>query len=132
MPAEKALGEAVTILEEGYQAAHAQGYYAAFLDASDPILNGLESVLAQVARHITERARTRHIRWVCASRIGLADWPTRCLIAEILLNRWEPFLPETVRICSPAQLANHIAELIKVVLSVNRMVNKMMDSNMDF
>lgn len=132
MSAEAALAEAVAILEGGYQAAHGQGYYAAFLDASNPNLNGLESVLAQMASHITVMARERHIRWVCASRIELSDWPTRCLIAEILLQRWEPFLPENVRTCSPAQLAHHLPELINVVLSIDRTVSKMLDANIDF
>ena len=126
--AEEAVTEAVAILEEGYQAAYGQGYYTAFLDASNPNLIGLEYVLAQMGRHISERARTRHIRWVCASRIELAEWPTRCLIAEILLTWWKPFLPENVRKCSPAQLANHITELITVGLSANRVVNKMLNS----
>jgi hypothetical protein len=129
MPPEKALAEAVAILEEGYQSAHAEGYYAAFLDVSGLNLFGLESVLAQMARRITEKARARHIRWVCTSRIELGDWPTRRLIAEILLTRWKPFLPENVRKCSPAQLANHITELISVGLSANRMVNKMLNSD---
>jgi hypothetical protein len=129
MPSEKALAEAVAILEEGYQSAHARGYYAAFLDASGLNLFGLESVLAQMARYITEKARARHIRWVCTCRIELADWPTRRLIAEILLTRWKPFLPENVRKCSPAQLANHITELISVGLSANRMVNRMLNSD---
>ena len=132
MPAEKALTEAVAILEGGYQAAHGQGYYAAFLDASNLNLNGLEYILAQMASYITVMARARHIRWVCASRIELADWPTRYLIAEILLQRWEPFLPENVRTCSPAQLANHITELINVVLSIDRTVSTMLDANIDF
>jgi hypothetical protein len=132
MPPQKALAEAVAILEERYQSAHSRGYYAAFLDASNPNLFGLESVLAQMARHITEKARARHIRWVCASRIELAEWPTRCLIAEILLARWKPFLPENILQCSAAQLANHITELITVGLSANRMVNKMLNSDPSF
>jgi hypothetical protein len=132
MSPQKALAEAVAILEEGYQAAHAQGYYAAFLDASNPSLDGLESVLTQMARHITLMARARHIRWVCASRIELSDWPARCLIAEILLQRWQPFLPENVRTCSPAQLAHHLPELINVVLSIDRTVSKVLEANIDF
>ena len=49
----EACAEAVAILEEGYQAPRGQGYYAAFLDASNPNLNGLEYVLAQMAGYIT-------------------------------------------------------------------------------
>ena len=132
MSAREALDEAVAILERGYPAAHGQGYYTAFLDASNPNLNGLEYILTQMARHITLMARARHIRWVCASRIELSDWPTRCRIAEILLQRWEPFLPENIRTCSPPQLANHLPELINVILSIDRTVSKMLEANIDF
>jgi len=131
MSAGEALDEAVEILERGYPAAPGQGYDTAFVDASNPNLNGLEYILTQMARHITLMARARHIRWV-SSRIELSDWPTRCLIAEILLQRWEPFLPENLRTCSPAQLANHLPELINVVLSIDRTVSKMLEGNSDF
>jgi hypothetical protein len=132
MSAGEALTEAVAILERGYQAAHGQGYYTAFLDASNPNLNGLEYILTQMAGHITLMARARHIRWVCASRIELSGWPTRCLIAEILLQCWGPFLPENVRTCSPAQFAHHLPELINLVLSIDRTVSKMLEANIDF
>ena len=126
MSAMEACAEAVAILEEGYEALHGRGYYAAFLDASNPELNGLEYVLAQMANYINVKARTRYTRWVCASRIELSDWPTRCLIAEILLKRWKSCLLPNVRACSPAQLAHHLSELINLVLSTNRTVNKML------
>jgi len=50
----------------------------------------------------------------------------RCLIAEILLKRWKSCLLPNVRACSPAQLAHHLSELINLVLSTNRTVNKML------
>ena len=127
----EACAEAIAILEEGYQAAHGQGYYAAFLDASNPNLNGLEYVLAQMAGCIIAMARTKHIRMVCASRMELADWPTRCLIAETLLKRWESFLPNNLRGCSPAQFAHHLSQLINLELSTNRTVSKMLGGNVD-
>jgi len=131
MSAVEACAEAVAILEEGYQAPHGRGYYAAFLDASNPNLSGLEYVLAQMAEYITALARSRHIRWVWTSRMELADWPTRCLIAEILLERWKPFLLDNLCTCPPAQLAGHLSELINLGLSTNRMVTKMQGSNID-
>ena len=131
MSATEARTEAVAILEEGYQAPHGQGYYAAFLDASNPNLYGLESVLTQMARYLTAMERARHIRWVCASRIEFSDWPTRCLIAEFLLKRWGPILPENLRACSPAQFAHNLSELINLVLAIERTVGKMREGNPD-
>ena len=131
MSAKEACAEAVSILEEGYQAPHGQGYYAAFLDASNTNLDGLEYVLAQMAGCIIAVARARYMRWICASRMELADWPTRCLIAEALLKRWEPFLLPNVRECPPAQLAHHLSELITLVASTDRTVSKMLGASID-
>jgi len=131
MSATEACAKAIAILEEGYQAAHGQGYYAAFLDASNPNLYGLEYVLGQMTGCIIEMARTKHIRMVCASRMELADWPTRCLIAETLVKRWESFLPHNLRGCPPAQLAHHLPQLINLELSTNRTVRKMLAGNID-
>lgn len=114
--------EAVAILEEGYQASRDRGYYAAFLDALNPDL-GLEYVLEQMAGYIITAGRTKHVRWVCASRLKLSDWTTRCLIAETLLDLWKPFLPPNVLECSPAELAHHLSELILVGISANRIAN---------
>jgi len=125
MSEREALSESVAILEEGYQTIHGQGYFTAYLDASNPRLYGLAGVLNRMARYLIAMERTRHIRWVCASQIELSDWPTRCLIAETLLNRWGPSLPENLRACSPAQLANNLSGLINLVVATERTIGKM-------
>jgi len=127
----EARAEAVAILEEGYQTPHGRGYFTAYLDASNPRLFGLEPVLSQMAGYIIAMERARHIRWVCASRIELSDWPTRCLIAETLLNCWGPSLPETLSTCSPAQLANNVSELINLIVAIEKTVGKMREGNPD-
>lgn len=118
--------EALAILESGYQSPIGRGYDSAFLAASNQQYNGLEYVLTQMAGYISAMARARYIRWVLASQIELSDWPKRCLIAEILLKQWEPFLPSNLRACSPAQLSYCLPELIKVLLSANKMVSGML------
>lgn len=131
LTAPQAIAEAVAILEEGYQASRDRGYDAAFLDALNPHL-GLEYVLGQMAGHIIASARVKHIRWVCVRRMELAGWPTRCLIAEILLERWKPFLPESLGRRPPAQLAHLLSELIILGLSANKTVNKARGTSLDF
>jgi hypothetical protein len=130
----QASDEAVAILEEGYQGPSDRpgdrGYDAAFPAALKTDL-GLEYVLGQMAGHIIAVARAKHMRWICASRMVLADRPIRCLIAEILLERWKLFLPENLRGCSPAQLAHDLPELIFLVISANRIVNKMFGTSVD-
>jgi len=118
--------EALTILEEGYQSAHTTGYYGALLDASDPLQNGVDQVLTQIAEFIILRTRHRHIRWVYCSRFTSLDWATRCIIAEILLERLGPFLPPNISGCSPAQFADHIPELIEVLMSTDKKVSNIL------
>ena len=73
MSAVEACTEAVATLEEGYQSLYGRGYYAAFLDASNPNLEGLDYILGQMTGWIIARARAKHIRWVFVSRMELAD-----------------------------------------------------------
>ena len=131
LTASQATAEAVAILEEGYQSSLNRGYYAAYLDALKPYL-GLEYVLGQMAGHIIAMARTKHVEWVYASRMELSDWPVRCLIAEILLERWRRSLPEDVRGCSPTRFAHLLPELIILGLSANRTIDKTRGTSLDF
>jgi len=125
----QARAEALAILESGYESLEARGYEAAILDASNPKLNGLEYVLGQMTEFITFRARHRHIRWVYSSRIDPSDWPIKCLIVEILLERWGPFLPSTVLTCTTAQLANSLPELLEVLRCTTNIVRKTMGAD---
>ena len=126
----QASAKAMAILEEGYQGSVDRGYYTAFLDALNPDL-GLEYVLGQMAGHIIAMARVEHVRWVCASRMELADRPTRCLIAEILLERWKPFPHESFGGSDPAQFAHNLSDLVILGISANRTVNKMFGTSVD-
>ena len=127
----QARAEAVAILEAGYQGSHASGYDAAFLDVLNPKLDGYEFVLSQIAEIIKGMSRQRHIKWVYSSRIAPLDWPTRYRIAEILLKHWRPFLPLNISQCSPAQLADHLPDLIEVLRSTDGTVRKMLNADFD-
>jgi len=127
MTASQARAEALAILEEGYQSyqnARDHGYDAAFSDASDTQDNGLEFVLSQLVELIITRARYRHIEWIYATRLEMIDWQTKCLMAEIMLDRWKPFLPQSILSCSPSQLADYLSDLIDVILSSDRIVRR--------
>jgi len=126
-----ARAEAMAILEERYLGPHARGYYAAFLDVSNSKLDGHEFILTQIAEIIKALAREKHLKWVYFSLIAPLDWLTRCQIAEILLKRWRPFLPLNIQQCSPAQLADHLADLINVLRSTDNKVNKMLNTDID-
>ena len=123
---EQAQSEALFILTHNYQSAYAQGYPAAYLDASNPDTGGLESVMAQMTEIIILKERSKHVRWVLTSRIISKDWHTKYLIAEILLDRWESYLPPNILACSPAQLIDNLPDLFNLFISTTRVVNKIL------
>lgn len=126
MTTEQAQSEALFILEHHYQGAYTRGFHAAFLDASNPYTGGLESVMAQMTEIIILKERSKHVRWVLASRITSKDWHTKCLIAEILLDRWKSYLAPNILACPPAQLADNLPDLFNVFIGTSRVVNKML------
>ena len=123
--------EAIAILEDTYQNVDTKGYYAAFIDASIR-QSGLEFVLAHMAESIASTERAKHLRWACARLMDPWEWPERCLMAEILLERWKPFLPPQIKDCSPAQLVDHLPEWISTLHGVDSMVKKFMDPENPF
>lgn len=127
---DQACAEAIHILEAGYQSSQHRGYDAAFCDARNPSLNGLEFVLVQLSEIIKARLRVKYIRWVYVSRIECVDWHTRCLMAEILIARWKPFLSPDILMCSPAQLADQIPDLIDLLGSADNMLSEMLGNGM--
>ena len=128
----QACAEAMHIMEAGYQSSHTRGFYAAFLDARNPLINGLEFVQLQISEIIKARLKMKYTRWVYVTRIECADWITRCSIVEILFARWKPFLPSDILMCPPAQLADHIPDLIDILESTDNMVSEILGTATDW
>ena len=126
---DQACAEAMHLLEVGYQSSRFRGYDAAFVDARNPSLNGLEFVLVQLSEIIKARLRMKYTRWVYVSRIECVDWHTRCSMVEILIARWKLFLPPDILMCSPVQLADHIPDLIDILGSADNMVSEMLGAD---
>lgn len=126
----QARAEALAIIEEGYQNVHAKGFDAAFLDASDPNQTGLGPVLAHLKEIITARARLKRITWVYSSCIDPSDWPTKCLIAEILLERWGRLFPPSLLAYTPAQLADALPYLFDALRRTKHIAGKVMRGDM--
>jgi hypothetical protein len=121
----QALGEALSILQQGYRNADTNGYDAALLDAMSPDQNGIEIVLSRMGEVIKATERQKYIRWVFASRLGPSDWHTRCHIAQVLLQRGREFLPAELLRCPPAQLADHCSALIITYLNAENLLRQM-------
>jgi hypothetical protein len=124
----QACTEALIIIEKAFGSHDVQGYDAAIVAA----FTDLESVLLRIAEFIISRTRKRHIRWVYATYINPFNWPTRCLIAEILIEKWKPFLPPTILSCTPAQLVDSLPQLFSAAQSTEIMVKKTMTSDTEF
>jgi len=127
----QARAEAMALLEKYYQSPHSRGYDTAFLDVLNSKLDGFEFILSQIAEIIKAITREKHIKWVYFSRIIPLDWSVRCQIAEILIKRWAPFLPPNIFQCSPAQLADHLPDLINALRFTDDTVRKRLNADFD-
>jgi len=123
-----ACAEALNIIEKVYRNQDSPAYDAAIVDAIDDISN----VLARTTEFITNRLRKIHLQWVYRSRIDLQNWPARCLIAEILISQWAPYLPPEIRSCRPTHLADAIPNLLKLISANNSIINKRIATGIDF
>jgi hypothetical protein len=124
----RACTEALHIIEKAYRNQNVAAYDAALADA----VYDISLVLARMSEFIIARNRKMHMDWVYRTRIDHLGWTDRCLIAEILLNQWGPFLPPRIRSCAPAHLADAILQLLDLICSSETFVKKTMISSTDF
>ena len=107
---------AISLLEDHYQGTYATGYAAARRDAIDPDQQGIDLVLHRLAESIKTIEREQYTHWIFARYLQPVDWELRCMIAWILLDRYQEFLPFQVCQCRPAQLADQIPSIILCLL----------------
>lgn len=121
----QARSEAMHIIENCYwQCSKDIRLDTAYLDAADNETAGIQNVLQQMANHIKEKAHTRHIKWVYATRLNPLDWKTQCLIVRTLMQQEKQYIPSDLLSCHPEQLANYLDDLMEQLISVNNIVQK--------
>ena len=113
----QARDETVALLARAYGGTYANGYHGAVLDAADPSGPGLELVLARISELIKNERRQMHARWIESWHIDSADWPTKCAMASILIERCCEFLPPELQGCPPEQLAEDVFDLLALHLA---------------
>jgi hypothetical protein len=128
----QARAEAMAILSECYGSTIDSAYDAAYLSLQNSKMDGYDFILIQMLEAIKGMARERHLNWVYASRIIPLDWRTRCQIAEILLNRWRPYLPPYIRQCAPPQFADYLPGLFKLLRTTDCTVRNMQNADLGF
>ena len=104
---------AIELLENHYQGLYAAGYTAALMDANDRDNGGIHVVLTGLAEAIKMVHRQAYIRRVFRYYMGITNWMLQHKIAEILLKRYRPCLPESLKNANPAQIISQIPALIQ-------------------
>ena len=104
---------AIELLEEYYQGLYATGYTAALMDANDRDNGGMYVVLAGLAEAIKTIHRRAYIHHVFACYAGTNNWLLQQRITEILLKRYEPHLPPSLKKVTPDQITSQIPAMIQ-------------------
>ncbi|MFC1761018.1 hypothetical protein ACFL6U_02935 [Planctomycetota bacterium] len=107
------LAEAIFLLENHYRSdRYGTGYTAAILDADDASVGSIRSVLTGLAEAIKDIEREKYIQGVFARYLYGGDWFLRCEIVRILLDDYQPFIPEQLSQCAPAYLVDEIPSIL--------------------
>ncbi|MBC2714908.1 MAG: hypothetical protein HF978_06325 [Desulfobacteraceae bacterium] len=113
----QAKAEIITLLEKKYKYPQTNGLDTAYVDSLSLGADGWDYILWQITVIIIEIEKTRYINWACNTKIDPHDWVLKHQIARIIITRWKAFLPQHLSNCYPAQLVNHLPELIKALLN---------------
>ena len=125
----QACSEALSIIEDCYQTGGSAGYFAAFLDARNSEVHGVEQVIRQIAGHIMARERAKHIKWVFATKLYVLDWQTQVLVTQSILESWNRFFPSEASAWPASQMVHYLPEFFIAQNSFNRLIDKLASSD---
>ena len=128
----QACSEALSIIEDCYQRGKSAGYFAAFLDARNAEVHGIEQVIQQIAGHILARERAKHIEWVFVTKLYVLDWQTQVLIAQSLLYDWKCVLPSILADWPPSHLVHRLPQFFIALNSVDSQIDKLASGDIYF
>ncbi|MBN2561516.1 MAG: hypothetical protein JXQ75_11360 [Phycisphaerae bacterium] len=123
VPDEYARDDAMLVLEQGYEGARANGYLAAFLDATTSDETKLADILMKVAVLFREQKRQRYLHWVVARYLRAVGWAERCAMAQLLLNEIRSYLPEEMRSATGEQYAGDVFDLLMIHRTIRPELN---------
>ena len=107
-----ALTVAIELLEH-YQGLYSTGYTSALMDVNDGGNGGIYLVLAGLAEAIKTVHCRAYVQSIFAFNISPNDWPLQHEIAGILLERYNPHLPPSLKNAAPAQIISQIPAIIQ-------------------
>jgi hypothetical protein len=118
---ERALAEAIHVLQSQYEGTHFRGYDAAYLDAMEPAPGGLGGVLQRMTASIIATQRQRYVQCVLARILAPLGWAELCRLVEVLLQQDQAVLRTHLSQGRPAQLLDDIPELITALAGSRRL-----------
>jgi hypothetical protein len=125
----QACSEALSIVEENYQSRKSAGYFAAFLDARNSEMLGIEQVIWQIADHIMARERAKHIKWVFATKLYVLDWQTQILATKLFIDHWNRFFPSDAVNWPASQMVHCLPEFFIAQNSSNNLIDKLVSGD---
>ena len=123
---QEALGEAVDLLRCYYRGVYTKDYDGALLDAASSDAEGLELVLSKLAEAIKTAERKKYIECVLVYQVDQLDWQARYRIVEMYLKQNKECLSSELLDLDPAQLVDHLPELIISHVSTDRVIRQIL------
>lgn len=124
--------EAVFLLDQGYEGTYGRGYDAACLEARGGGHDGLDTVLGRLAETIKASRRRMHTRAVFNRWIDPSNWPLKCEIASVLLQRYQAWLPPVMQGRPPDDFADDIPTLLDMAMSVDQLLQRIPSESLAF
>jgi len=114
---ERALDEAIGLLERGYVTADARGCVAAWHDLAKYGCYALRLILESMAMAFRDEARAAYIAWLSERSVASAAWPVRCAMVQVLRDRAGDHAFASLRECTCEELAPYAFELASAVIA---------------
>jgi len=121
--------EAIAVLETGYKNAYGKGFYTAYLDSQNQNFDSLEFILNQICEIIVQRTRDQYVYWIITTQIQSLDWHIRIRIVETFQRSQSSILPQTLKNSPPAMFADHLPELINVLIAADNAITNLMTTD---
>ena len=107
----QAKAEAVRLLDQAYRGAHSRGYAAAVVDFMDKEWSGPAIVLGRLAEGVKALERQKRLRWAIATVFDRQSGVMKRRLAEVLVERAKPFLPDRIVNMPLGEIAPHLPML---------------------
>ncbi len=118
---QQSIAEAIYILESGYHSSVHDRLDHAFLDVQE---YGVAHIFSFLVSFIGESARQSHVSFVMKGNLSFLTWAEKKIIAKILLDDWERFLPAQIRVESPENYADQLPQLFEMISAINNQADQ--------